>query len=173
VQLATFIDAGAADVHTAVIDWGDGATTAGTVSESTGSGTVSGSHSYSDDGSFTVSVTVTDDAGGADTDSLTITVSNVAPTVDAGPDQTASGGTVGLVTASFTDPGAVDTHTVTLDWGDGAVDNAATIVGSHQYGSAGTYTVTITVTDDDGGSGSDIFELEVLSAPTVVSIPSV
>src|SRR5262249_28348367 len=61
---APFTDAGTADTHTATWDWGDGNTTTGTVNEASGSGTVSGSHAYTKGGSFTVSLSVTDDDGG-------------------------------------------------------------------------------------------------------------
>ena len=63
-----------------------------------------------------------------------MTVSNVAPVVNAGADQTAAeGATVSLAPATFTDAGTRDTHTATIDWGDGtavrgrdAVDRQAT-----------------------------------------------
>ena len=52
------------DTHTAVWDWGDGTTMPGTVTETNGSGSVSGSHTYASAGVYTVKVTVTDDDGG-------------------------------------------------------------------------------------------------------------
>ena len=64
---APFSDAGTLDGHTASWAWGDGTTSAGTVSESNGSGTVSGSHVYSVDGVYTVTLTVTDADGLAGT----------------------------------------------------------------------------------------------------------
>jgi hypothetical protein len=60
---ATFSDVGALDKHAASIDWGDGVTTPGAVTESAGSGAVVGSHVYATGGDFTITVTLTDGGG--------------------------------------------------------------------------------------------------------------
>ena len=81
---ATFNDLGTLDTHTATISWGDGSPTeAGTVIEfpfgppgSTvgADGSVSGSHVYSSNGVYTVTVTVTDDEATLGSDLLQVTV---------------------------------------------------------------------------------------------------
>jgi PKD repeat protein len=197
---ATFNDKGTLDTHTATIDWGDGSVVdIGTVNESPfgppGStagmdGTVSGNHVYADNGVYNVTVTVTDDDGAATSDTITITVLNVAPTVDAGVDRTVNEGElVSLDPALFNDKGTLDTHTATIDWGDGSVMDIGTVSespfgppgsttgadgtvsGSHTYGDNGLYTVTVTVTDDDGGIGSGTFVMTVNNvAPTIEEI---
>jgi hypothetical protein len=61
--VATFTDAdpgGIASDYTAVIHWGDGTTSAGTIS---GHFTVTGTHTYTSTGTRTVSVTITDHGG--------------------------------------------------------------------------------------------------------------
>ncbi|MCI0730561.1 MAG: PKD domain-containing protein [Chloroflexi bacterium] len=60
---ADFSDPGVVDSHTAIWNWGDGSTTAGTINEADGSGTATGSHTYTTAGVYTISVTVTDDDG--------------------------------------------------------------------------------------------------------------
>jgi len=60
---AGFTDASPSDTHTAVWDWGDGTTSAGTVTESNGSGSVSDSHTYTAPGVYVVTLTVTDEYG--------------------------------------------------------------------------------------------------------------
>jgi PKD repeat protein len=64
---ASFSDANADDTHTASWDWGDGSTTPGTVTESNGSGSVKDSHTYTAPGVYEVKLTVTDQAGAANT----------------------------------------------------------------------------------------------------------
>jgi RHS repeat-associated protein len=67
---ASFTDANAADVHRAAIDWGDGSTTSGTVSESNGSGTVLGGHSYAGAGVYTIVLTLDDGTASASATAL-------------------------------------------------------------------------------------------------------
>ncbi len=74
---AAFKDNGLIDTHTAHIQWGDGASTAGTVNEAGGSGTVSGSHTYADGGTYVVTLTVTDKDGGVHSKSVDIFVTGV------------------------------------------------------------------------------------------------
>ena len=62
------------------------------------------------------SLTVTDSAGLSDTDEVTVDVTNLDPSVDADIGSAFARG-VTLVSASFTDPGWLDTHSATFNWG--------------------------------------------------------
>jgi PKD repeat protein len=175
--IATFTDASNTDTHTATIDWDDGSPIeTATLDETDGSGEVSGSHVYQEVGTYILTVTVTDNDSDSGSDTLTITVvPNVAPVVDAGADRTAEEGDVINILATFTDPESVDTHTATIDWGDGTPvetgilnQSIGTVSGSHVYVDDGAYTVTVTVIDDDGGVGTDSLNVTVNNtAPTV------
>jgi len=65
----TFTDPGIDDTHTATWDWGDGTTSAGTVSGNS----ASGSHVFATGGYYNVQLTITDDDGGT----VTSTYSNI------------------------------------------------------------------------------------------------
>jgi murein DD-endopeptidase MepM/ murein hydrolase activator NlpD len=99
----------------------------------------------------------------------TVTVHNVAPTVNLGADQSLTSGEAFDFEGSFTDPGVVDAPwSFTIEWGDGGAasegstnSQAIPIAESHEYCAAGTYTVSLSVTDKDGGVGSDDLELTV------------
>jgi uncharacterized repeat protein (TIGR01451 family) len=68
VVVATFTHAGgvhAANYYTATINWGDGSTSAGTITKSGTTFTVKGSHTYAANGSHTVSTTVVRAGSGA------------------------------------------------------------------------------------------------------------
>lgn len=113
-----------------------------------------------DNATYVVTYTATDKDGGTASESKTVTVTNVAPTV------TASGSIVGVrgqdltLSASFTDPGILDTHTAVWTFDDGTtaagtVDEAAhTVTVTHSFATEGTHYATVLVTDKDGGTGS-------------------
>ena len=60
---ATFFDPGVNDTHTAVIDWGDGTTSDGTIILSDGQPAVTASHTYLQPGIFSIRLTVEDSDG--------------------------------------------------------------------------------------------------------------
>jgi len=67
-------------------------------------------------------------------------------------------------TATFTDAGELDTHTITWDWGDDSISQTEDVpfyrvaTASHEFPDDGPYDVTVTITDDDGGSTTLIVE---------------
>src|SRR5439155_13639447 len=163
----SFTDPGS-DTWTATVNYGDGS---GTNPLSLVGKTFSLSHTYDDNGSYTVTVKVTDDDGGSGQATFQVTVNNVAPSVDAGADATIDEGGSISRSGSFTDPGT-DTWTATVNYGDGSGTNPLTLVGktfslSHTYDDNGSYTVTVKVTDDDGGTGTASFTVTLNNvAPT-------
>src|SRR6185312_8091748 len=78
---APFADSGTADTHTAFIDWGEGTVEAVPVAIAGGARSVTGTHTYPDDGVFNVRVCVTDDDGDAGCGTVRVTVANQVPVV--------------------------------------------------------------------------------------------
>ncbi len=108
----------------------------------------------------------------------TLTVGNAAPVVGAVVQSpTAPVGTTAAVSTTFTDPGTNDTHSATIDWGDGHTSagtvtesaGAGTVNGSHLYAVDGHYNVTVTVTDDNGGTGSSTASVTSDTSPPVIT----
>ncbi len=128
-------------------------------------------HVYGQNGVYTVTVFVTDDENGTGVDTAIVTVGNVAPTVNAGPDAAIASGTAFSSNGSFTDPGA-DTWSATVDYGDGSglqpltLNPDKTFSLGHVYDMPGSFQVTVTVNDGDGGSGSDIADVTV--SPVII-----
>lgn len=167
-----FSDIDAGDVHTATVAWGDGRSD--TISLGTGVEPFTAPHTYNDNGTFTTTLALHDGHDGVAQTSLAVQVSNVAPQVDAGPDQSVDVDTAVALSGHFTDPGSADTHTIMWDFGDGNDDNG-TLNPTHTYAFPGVYTVTLTVTDDDNGSGSDSASITVLSShpPSPLYLPAI
>ncbi|MFD1600244.1 PKD domain-containing protein [Halobellus rarus] len=140
-------------------DFGDGTTATGETP----------SHTYADSGTYTVALTVTDDGGNTDTDSLTVTVEDVtAPTADAGNDQTVGEDTaVSFDASGSSDNGGIDTYE--WDFDDGTIATGATA--SHTYAGPGTYIATLTVTDESGNTATDTrtVTVEDTTHPTIVT----
>ena len=165
---ASFVEVGSEDTHTATIAWGDG-----TITELANVGSpLTASFVYGDDDKFTVSITITDNDGGENTDSLEVDIDNVAPIVVPGPDQSAFVNANVSIGAEFTDRGTQDTHTATIDWNDGTVEPGAvteaggsgSVAGAHPYGNADTFEVLVTVRDDEGEEGEATLEVVTVAA---------
>jgi hypothetical protein len=183
----SFTDPGTQDLHTVVLDWGDGSAP-DTLALDAGVTAFSGTHTYLDEApggaQDTLTATVTDDGGASASGTTTVTVTNVTPSDVSVSLNTASAPEGSVVTASgtFTDPGTQDLHTVVLDWGDssspttlslaaGVTNFSATHTYLDELPNGGNDSLTATVTDDGGASASGTTTVTVTNVtPSGVSV---
>ena len=127
LSAATFTDANPGDNHaemTATINWGDdGDTSPGTVSFAGGVYTVNGTHTYAEEGSHGLSISVVDNGGSVATISGTATVADAALTANSfTPPVAIEGAPVDGTVFNFSDAdpnGTVSDYTAVVVLGDG------------------------------------------------------
>jgi hypothetical protein len=168
-KVATFSDpdtSATASEYTATIEWGDSTSSTGTVSGSGGSFEVSGEHTYADEGSYAIKVTITD-VDNASNEATANSTANVADAaLSASGVTTTSPQSFSGTVAKFTDANTSSTtadFTATIDWGDGSPTSKGTVSGSagsysvsgsHTYTGTGYFTIKVHIVDD-GGSTAD------------------
>ena len=126
---------------------------------------------FSNSGTCTASLTVTDNSGARATDTVIVTVvQNQAPVAVAGPDLVVTKGkTVNFSGAASYDPdGSIAYYS--WNFGDGTTKSGLSVTKS--YATAGTYTVTLTVTDSYGAKSTDTAQVTVTAPPPPVYIPA-
>jgi len=192
VAFATFTDLGGAEPNSsdptgtlanhyqvASINWGDGTaldTSSGSINFSGSAGstsdpfTVSGSHTYGEEGTYTITAVI--DHEGVDTTlTSTATVSDPAVLGSAVPVIAVACRTLTVPVATYKDPGGAEPnasdpgplanhYTATINWGDltptsagtitfsgtpGSTTDPFTVTGMHAYATEGTYTITTTI----------------------------
>jgi probable HAF family extracellular repeat protein len=141
------------------------------------------SHTYADNGTYTLTLTVRDRRGGTDTKTTTVTIANVAPTIvpgsltgPAAPIQLTGGNASAPIAFEFTDPGrgndiysaeiacgngvvltAMNIRVTDVYLGNGVYTGKGTYAGACAYTSPGVYTVRASVSDDAGGVSAPAF----------------
>jgi len=139
-------------------DFGDGTNGTGEIT----------THTYADNGTYTVTLTVTDNDGLTDTESKPITVLNRPPTASFTESATTAL-TNEIIYFNASESYDPDGYIVTYFWDFGDGTNATGVIVDHSYADNGTYTVTLTVMDDDGATNTATSTKTVLNRPPVAS----
>ncbi len=145
------------------------------------------SFTTADEGMYEVSLTVSDDDGGMGTAELqTIEVVNVAPSLSnlQVPAGGADEATSFTLSGDISEPGTLDTLTLTIDWGDGSTAESIPLAAGstsfsadHTYAdddpsgtASDTYEISLSIADDDSGTSSSSTSVVVNNLPPTVSI---
>lgn len=119
------------------------------------------SHTYVQEGVYVAQLSVSDDDGGSDSDTVRVTINNVAPAFELGNDVTVDEGVTQVFSVNVVDPGQNDTLTYTWELGDGNTREGVNLTEvSHQYTEPGAYTLRLTV-DDGTDSTTDTLTVTV------------
>lgn len=129
-------------------NWGDGTTSQ--------TSNASITHTFSDKGSFVVTVTVTDDLSQTASSTASVTVgSGVTASFTNSPTNATTADTVQFNGSDSTAPGGATIEIWSWDFGDGSAEESSSgSTASHRFAAARTYVVRLTVTDSEGREGT-------------------
>jgi hypothetical protein len=163
--------------HTVLVDWGDSTSDSSTSSsnvsiaaDSSGGFDVIGTHTFALSGTYTISLTVQDNATSTLNASLSAGIADAALTASSDSISTISmnqGATFSGSVLHFTDANPLaqtGNYSATIDWGDGNTSSTAygtitltsdgqggfNVNNTHSYSTSGAYTVSVTVTEIGG-----------------------
>jgi hypothetical protein len=188
-----------AGASTGIWDVGDGSgnlTGVGEASPTPGMSRFSANHVFADNGMYQITHGVSE--CGPAQHSLSLKVANVPPTlrVDCSPWEACPDEESGVELQNFVDetvqleaaihdPGILDTHVATVEWGDGAdgamsiaydmpgeSGRSATLSADHRYSGCGTFAITVAAVDDDGGADTKKLSLQIDDPPPQISCPA-
>jgi len=133
-------------------------------------------HAFDDNGIYTVTLRAANTRGIYATITRVVSVANLPPIGNAGPDQTVVWGQNWNIAPSISDLSSVDRNSLRCEWnfGDGQTAqvincNSSNARVSHAYSLPGIYTATLTVSDKDGASASDVLTATVDKRLSVLS----
>src|SRR2546428_401631 len=154
---ATFTDPDALDLHTVDVSWGDNSYDTHTLAV--------GDRSFSDNAG----------ASAPATSSVSVHQPNQAPSVALFGVTAGNEGASSALALTFADVDALDTHTVSVAWGDGSTNDPTVLSAgvtafeaSHVYADTGTYSVVLTLADSAGHTVTANASVSPTNVPPVV-----
>jgi PKD repeat protein len=123
------------------------------------------SHTFAAGGTYSVALTVTDNEGATDTETIDVTVAGNEPPTASFSWRAADDDpfTIEFDGSASSDDSGIESYE--WDFGDGQ-SGSGTTPPPHTYDAAGTYSVTLTVTDADNASDSDTQDVDVAVCPS-------
>ncbi len=186
--LGTFTDGNAADTAATfggAINWGDGTLSLPTFLGSNGSFTLEGTHTYAEDGNYTVTLNVNDGVGDSASIGDPAIVADAALTQGSVPSPLlftpgVLASNILLMTFSDANQFAPASDFIgTLGWGDGTVSLATiiagapgtfSVLGSHTYAATGNFVVSIGVNDIGGSTVSAASQAVAVPEPGPIGL---
>jgi hypothetical protein len=146
-----------------VWNWGDGTTSNGTTLSNA-------NHTYTQQGTYEITLTITTQSGAIYeiVKNIIVSIDNIPPTARAGADQTINFNQA--VTLIGNESNDSDGNIVSYEW----TENGSTLSNDVNFTksdfSVGTHTITLIVTDNDGATGSDDIIVTILENNTTGTI---
>jgi uncharacterized repeat protein (TIGR01451 family) len=154
---ATITDPDACDTHTYRWNFGDGKTAK----------TLNATHAYTDKGTYTVTLTVTDKGGLSAKNTFKVEVLGAPPVVKIGNDIALDVGEAFDFSGTFTDADGLPRYNYVWKFGDGNTsvgrrwNTKRAISATHAFLESGEFTVTLEITDRDGNTGTATMTVNV------------
>jgi hypothetical protein len=128
-------------------------------------------HTFLSPGTFSGLLTVTDGDGNVATQAFSVTVANLAPVTNAGPDMGTEWGVPISLQGSAVDPGTNEQPFLTYRWdfGDGTPSASGGPTATHSYAAPGTYTATFTACDPELACSNDTMQVVVAQRATTTT----
>ncbi|HVS71535.1 MAG TPA: CARDB domain-containing protein [Phycisphaerae bacterium] len=178
-RTGSFTDPDASQTFTATVNYGDGSGDQNL--QLNPDNTFSLAHRYDDNGSYTVTVTISDNAGGVTPASFDVAVLDTAPVATVSNSGPVPVGGPGAVTVSNVfDPSTADTAAgflYSFDFGDTGTfqvansTSATALIPASFLTAPGALTVRARVTDKDGLSTDYLTTVTIVDSPPRVSLP--
>ena len=157
------------------VAWGDGDT------DPIGWNAPTAQHTYYNGGNaYTINATASTDLENIAANPVTVAVNDVPANIVPISDQTVDPGSPhSSISTTFTDPGINETHSGTIDWGDGTPitfvtinesSGSGTISATHTYQTYGNYVATLQVTDSGGAVASQQFNVTAYVPPILAVV---
>jgi PKD domain/Bacterial Ig-like domain (group 1) len=128
-------------------------------------------HTFHGPGLYSGSLVVTDADGNSASQSFSISIDNLPPAANAGPDMSSEWGLPVTLAGSALDPGTDEQPYLSYSWsfGDGSPSASGGATAVHGYAAPGTYTATLTACDPSHACGSSSTHVTVVQRTTTVS----